>query len=222
MRAPRRRRRWRSFTADWRARSVWSLHITLGGMAWRGGIDCSDWPGMNHRPGASRPGRRARRFSRRAARSDRRSWSPGSALRRSSRFRAPRRIRRGSPRCKPCEQNPRFREAWLGFELENTEGRSPTAQYMGGLIDKAAASRNRHILRLPLIELGCGGHIGAVADLNGENVRAELGAINLLDRGELESDKKKPIVPISGPMPWVIDACMQGKPPGGRPASRLR
>lgn len=94
------------------------------------------------------------------------------------------------------------------------KGRYPTFAEIGGLIDKAAASPNRHILQLLLLELGCGGRISAVAALNEDNVHLALGVINLLHRGELETNKRKPIVPITGPMPWVIEECMADKEPG--------
>jgi hypothetical protein len=90
----------------------------------------------------------------------------------------------------------------------------PTFSEIGGLIDMAAASTNRHILQLFLLELGCGGRISAVISLNEEIVHSSLGVINLLHRGELETNKRKPIVPITGPMPWVIGECMAGKKPG--------
>jgi hypothetical protein len=94
------------------------------------------------------------------------------------------------------------------------KGRYPTFAEIGGLIDLAAASPYRHILQLLLLELGCGGRIGAIAAINEENVHRNLMVINLLSRGEIESNKRKPIVPITGPMPWVIDECMDGKAPG--------
>ena len=94
------------------------------------------------------------------------------------------------------------------------KGRYPTFAEIGGLIDLAAASPYRHIIQLFLLELGCGGRISAVTAVNEENVHRTLGVINLLSRGEIESNKRKPIVPISGPMPWVIDECMKGKEPG--------
>lgn len=101
------------------------------------------------------------------------------------------------------------------------KGRYPCFAELGGLIDIAAASDHRHILQLMLLELGCGGRISAIAALNEENLHRDLDVINLLSRGEIDSNKRKPIVPITGPMPWVIDECLRDKRPGA-PLIRYR
>lgn len=85
----------------------------------------------------------------------------------------------------------------------------------------AAVSEHMHILQLLLIELGCGGRIGAITKLNEKNLHRDLRVINLLSCGEIESNKRKPIIPITGPMPWVIDECLRDKKPGA-PLIRYR
>lgn len=76
------------------------------------------------------------------------------------------------------------------------KGRYLTFEEIGKLIE---ACRRPHMLDLLLLDLGCGGRIGAVADLKGEFVFPDLGVIDLLGGG-IESNKRKPIVPITGPM----------------------
>ncbi|WP_410216901.1 hypothetical protein, partial [Paracoccus sp. (in: a-proteobacteria)] len=51
--------------------------------------------------------------------------------------------------------------------------------------------------------VGCGVCVEAVADLKGEFVYPELGVINLLGGG-IETNTRKPIVPITGPMQRIL------------------
>ena len=80
------------------------------------------------------------------------------------------------------------------------QGRYLSFEEIGALIE---ACRRPHVRDLLLLDLGCGGRIGAVADLRGEYVYPGLGVIDLLGYGSIDSNKRRPIVPISGPM-WEI------------------
>ncbi|HBB82562.1 MAG TPA: hypothetical protein DC031_04635 [Sulfitobacter sp.] len=59
---------------------------------------------------------------------------------------------------------------------------------------------------LPLLDIGCGGRIGAVADMTGAKVRLDLGVIDLLGEGFVETNKRKrtPIIPVTGPMGRIL------------------
>lgn len=81
------------------------------------------------------------------------------------------------------------------------KGRYLSFEEIGALID---ACRRPHLRDLLLLDLGCGGRVGAVADLRGEYVYPELGVIDLLGYGEIENNKRRPIVPISGPMKGIL------------------
>ncbi len=54
--------------------------------------------------------------------------------------------------------------------------------------------------------MGCGGRIGAVADITGKKVRLDLGVIDLLGEGFVETNRRKqtPIVPVTGPMERIL------------------
>lgn len=85
--------------------------------------------------------------------------------------------------------------------------REPKARYLsfeeiGKLID---ACRRPHLLDLLLLDLGCGSRIGAVADVCGEYVHLDLGVIDLLGVGNIDSNKRRPIVPITGPMRGILE-----------------
>ncbi len=86
------------------------------------------------------------------------------------------------------------------------QDRDPKGRYVSfeeiGLIIEAC--RRPHILDLLLLDLGCGGRIGAVADIRGEYVYTDLGVVDLLGYGSLENNKRRPIVPISGPMGRIL------------------
>ena len=86
-------------------------------------------------------------------------------------------------------------------EDREQKGRYLSFEEIGKLIE---ACRRPHLLDLLLLDLGCGGRIGAVVDLKGEFVYPELGVIDLLGSG-VESNKRKPIVPITGPMGGVLE-----------------
>lgn len=90
--------------------------------------------------------------------------------------------------------------------------RSPKGRYIrfeeiGALIE---ACRQPHILDLLLLDLGCGGRIGAVADIKGKKVRLDLGVIDLLGEGFVEKNRRKktPIVPVTGPMARILTRLM--------------
>lgn len=86
------------------------------------------------------------------------------------------------------------------------DDRDPKGRYLlfeeiGALID---ACRRPHMLDLLLLDLGCGGRVGAVADISGDFVRRDLGVIDLLGFGDIESNKRRPIIPITGPMDRIL------------------
>lgn len=80
------------------------------------------------------------------------------------------------------------------------KGRYISFKEIGMLIE---ACRRPHVLDLLLLDLGCGGRIGAVADMKGEFVYPDLGVVDLLGAG-IDTNKRKPIVPITGPMSRIL------------------
>lgn len=85
------------------------------------------------------------------------------------------------------------------------KGRYLSFEEIGALIE---ACRRPHIRDLLLLDLGCGGRIGAVADMRGQFVYPDLGVIDLLGYGSIDSNKRRPIVPITGPMGLILDRLM--------------
>lgn len=88
--------------------------------------------------------------------------------------------------------------------------RTPKGRYLefseiGALID---AARNQHVLDQLLFALGTGARPGAIGALKLSQIDQELGVINLLGEGEIESNKRRPIVPITGPMKQIIERRM--------------
>jgi len=88
-------------------------------------------------------------------------------------------------------------------EDRNPKGRYITFEELGLLIDTC---RRPHILDLLLLDIGCGGRIGAVADMTGTKVRIDLGVIDLLGEGFVETNRRKstPIIPVTGPMERIL------------------
>lgn len=88
-------------------------------------------------------------------------------------------------------------------EDRDPKGRHISFEEMGLLIE---ACRRPHILNLLLLDIGCGGRIGAVADMTGKKVRLDLGVIDLLGEGFVETNRRKqtPIVPVTGPMERIL------------------
>jgi integrase len=88
-------------------------------------------------------------------------------------------------------------------EDRDPKGRYISFEEIGALIE---ACRRPHMLDLLLLDIGCGGRIGAVADMKGKKVRMDLGVIDLLGEGFIEKNrqKKTPIVPITGPMARIL------------------
>lgn len=70
------------------------------------------------------------------------------------------------------------------------------------LVDTAEREHRRDLL---ILAVGTGARVGALCDIEGAHVHADLGDINPMKRGELQSNRRKPIVPISGPMRPVLD-----------------
>lgn len=85
------------------------------------------------------------------------------------------------------------------------KGRYLSFEEIGALIE---ACRRPHMRDLLLLDLGCGGRIGAVADMRGQFVYPDLGVIDLLGYGSIDSNKRRPIVPITGPMGLILDRLM--------------
>ncbi|MBM06194.1 MAG: hypothetical protein CMH88_07400 [Oceanibulbus sp.] len=88
-------------------------------------------------------------------------------------------------------------------EDRDPKGRYVSFEELGLLID---ACKRQHIMDLPLLDIGCGGRIGAVADMTGAKVRLDLGVIDLLGEGFVETNKRKrtPIIPVTGPMGRIL------------------
>ncbi|WP_265499542.1 hypothetical protein [Paracoccus beibuensis] len=88
-------------------------------------------------------------------------------------------------------------------EDRDPKGRYVSFEEIGLLID---ACRRPHILDLLLLDLGCGGRVGAVADMKGKKVSLDLGIIDLLGEGFVDTNRRKltPIVPITGPMHRIL------------------
>lgn len=88
------------------------------------------------------------------------------------------------------------------------EDRDPKGRYISfeeiGLLIEAC--RRPHILELLLLDIGCGGRIGAVANMTGKKVRLDLGVIDLLGEGFVENNRRKqtPIIPVTGPMGRIL------------------
>ncbi len=83
------------------------------------------------------------------------------------------------------------------------KGRYVTFEEIGLIIE---AVRRPHIRDLLLLDLGCGGRVGAVADMKGKKVRLDLDVIDLLGEGFVETNRRKesPIVPVTGPMGRIL------------------
>lgn len=83
------------------------------------------------------------------------------------------------------------------------KGRYITFEEIGLLVN---ACRHPHVLDLLVLDIGCGGRIGAVADITGKKVRLDLGVIDLLGEGFVETNRRKqtPIVPVTGPMYRIL------------------
>lgn len=89
-------------------------------------------------------------------------------------------------------------------EDRDPKGRYVTFEEIGLIIE---AVRRPHIMDLLLLDLGCGGRIGAVADMKGKKVRLDLDVIDLLGEGFVETNRRKetPIVPVTGPMGRILE-----------------
>lgn len=82
------------------------------------------------------------------------------------------------------------------------KGRYLSFDEIAKLID---AAEREHMRDLLILALGTGARVGALCDIEGAYVHSDLGVINLMKWGELQTNKRKPIVPISGPMKPVLD-----------------
>lgn len=83
------------------------------------------------------------------------------------------------------------------------KGRYLSFDEIAALID---AAEREHVRDLLILTLGTGARVGSICDIEGAYVHADLGVINLMRWGEVQSNKRKPIVPISGPMRPVLDS----------------
>lgn len=83
------------------------------------------------------------------------------------------------------------------------KGRYISFEEMGLLIE---ACRRPHVLDLLLLDIGCGGRIGAVIGMTGKKVSLDLGIVDLLGEGFVETNRRKrtPIVPVTGPMHRIL------------------
>ncbi|MFY0619272.1 tyrosine-type recombinase/integrase [Shimia sp.] len=66
------------------------------------------------------------------------------------------------------------------------------------------ACRRPHVRDLMLLAIGTGGRISSLGSLKVEQVHLDLGVIDLYGVG-IETNKRKPIVPISGPLHSMLD-----------------
>ena len=82
------------------------------------------------------------------------------------------------------------------------KGRYLTFAEIGALID---AAERVHLRDLLILALGTGARVGSLCDIEGAYVHEELGVINLTKWGDVQTNKRRPIVPISGPMREVLD-----------------
>lgn len=85
------------------------------------------------------------------------------------------------------------------------KGRYLSFDEIAALID---AAEREHMRDLLILALGTGARVGALCDIEGAYVHSDLGVINLMKWGELQTNKRKPIVPISGPMGQVLTRLM--------------
>jgi hypothetical protein len=91
------------------------------------------------------------------------------------------------------------------------KGRYLTFAEMGKLIDAAVSE---HVLDLLLLELGSGARIGSVGGLEACYVHRALGVIDLGMWGSIETNKRRPLGPISGPMGRTLDRLIERHPNG--------
>lgn len=85
------------------------------------------------------------------------------------------------------------------------KGRLLAVEEIGRLID---ACDHRHILHLVLLQIGTAARTGSLLELTAAQVSRPLGVIDLLQIGDVDDDRKRrAVVPISGPMWWVLDEC---------------
>jgi integrase len=89
-----------------------------------------------------------------------------------------------------------------GFQVpkdRNPKGRYVTFQEIGKLIDAAG-----HNLKEVLLECGTAARIGAISDMTVEQVYLRAGVVDLSVPGTQQTTKARPLVPISGPMWWIL------------------
>lgn len=91
-------------------------------------------------------------------------------------------------------------------EDRDPKGRYVSFEEIGALIE---ACRRPHMRDLLLLVVGCGGRIGAVADMTGAQVRLDLGVIDLLGDGSIDNNKRRPIVPMTGPMSRILQRLIE-------------
>ena len=82
------------------------------------------------------------------------------------------------------------------------KGRYLTFPEIAALVD---AAEREHLRDLLILALGTGARVGALCDIEGAYVHSDLGVINLMKWGDLQTNKRRPIVPINGPMTQVLE-----------------
>lgn len=96
-------------------------------------------------------------------------------------------------------------EGYRRPEDRKRKGRLLEIEEIGKLID---ACDHRHILHLVLLHIGTVARSGSLLELTAAQVSRKLGVIDLLQIGDVDDDRKRrAVVPISGPMWWVLDEC---------------
>ena len=82
------------------------------------------------------------------------------------------------------------------------KGRYLSFAEIGALIE---AAEREHLRDLLILAIGTGARVGSICDIEGAYVHADLGVINLMKWGNVETNKRRPIVPISGAMRPVLE-----------------
>lgn len=102
-----------------------------------------------------------------------------------------------------------------GFQVPRN--RAPKGRYVGHEeIGKLISTVARgHIRDLLLIEVGTGARVGAIADLKKHQVDLALGVINFDEWSEAESNKGRPILPITGPLWEILERLVADAVPSG-------
>ncbi|WP_164932916.1 site-specific integrase, partial [Tropicibacter alexandrii] len=90
------------------------------------------------------------------------------------------------------------------------KGRHLTFEEIGKLIH---ACKCRHHLHMMLLELGCASRSGVFTQMRIDQVLWDFDAIDTLPSGQLQTRKVKPVIPVTGPMFWVVPEAVSSAGP---------